>query len=130
MDKLKQEHDEVAELLDQLVKSDKAGQRKTLLSQITAALVPHVRAEEKIVYDAVIALKDNQPKQDGKEGYLEQGLVDKTLGSLAKIDNAMSPDSLLPPRCSGSLLSIMSKKRSEISGPMLRRALLPTLGLI
>ena len=61
LDQLKEEHEEVAELLEQLVKSQRAGERKSVLAKIKAALVPHVRAEEKIVYDAVIALRDKQP---------------------------------------------------------------------
>jgi hemerythrin superfamily protein len=92
LDTLKQEHEEVSELLGQLVSSERAGERKALLGQIKAALVPHVRAEEKIVYDAVIALKDKQPKLDGHEGYLEHGLADRMLATLGKIDNAMSPE--------------------------------------
>jgi hypothetical protein len=92
LDQLKEEHEEVGELLDQLVKSQRAGERKALLSKIKAALVPHVRAEEKIVYDAVIALKDKQPKLDGEEGYLEHGLADRMLSTLSRIENAMSPE--------------------------------------
>ena len=92
LDKLKEEHDEVGELLEQLVKSERAGERKSLLGKIKAALVPHLRAEEKVVYDAVIALRDKQPKQDGEEGYLEHGLADRVLATLSKIENAMSPE--------------------------------------
>jgi hypothetical protein len=92
LDKLKQEHEEVSELLSQLVSSERPGERKSLLGQIKAALVPHVRAEEKVVYDAVIALREKQSKQDGYEGYLEHGLADKMLAALSKIDNAMSPE--------------------------------------
>jgi len=92
LDQLKEEHEEVAELLEQLVKSQRAGERKSALAKIKAALVPHDRAEEKIVYDAVIALRDKQPKQDGEEGYLEHALVDKILATLSRIENAMSPE--------------------------------------
>jgi hemerythrin-like domain-containing protein len=92
LDQLKEEHEEVAEMLEQLVKSERAGERKALLAKIKAALIPHVRAEEKIVYDAVIALKDKQPKLDGEEGYLEHGLADRMLMTLSRIQNAMSPE--------------------------------------
>ena len=86
LDQLKEEHEEVAELLERLVKSQRAGERKSLLAKIKAALVPHLRAEEKVVYDAVIALRDKQPKQDGEEGYLEHALADKTLATLGRIE--------------------------------------------
>ena len=40
LDTLKKDHDEVAELLSQLVKSDRSAERKALLKQIKAALMP------------------------------------------------------------------------------------------
>ncbi len=54
--------------------------------------MPHVRAEEKVVYDAILKLKDKHTQQDGEEGYLEHGLADKMLASLGKIQNAASPE--------------------------------------
>ena len=92
LDKLKKEHEEVAGMLKQLVKSDKGAERKALVKKIKKALVPHLRAEEKIVYDAIIALKDMDAKIDGNEGYIEHKLAGKVLGDLAKMTNAMSPE--------------------------------------
>ena len=82
--KLKKEHREVQLLLDQLVDSESAPERRSLLKQIKSALVPHSRAEEKVVYDAVRALKDREAMQDGEEGYLEHGLADRMLATLGK----------------------------------------------
>lgn len=92
LDTLKEEHEAVQDLLKRLVESDKAAERKSLLRQVKTNLVPHVRAEEKILYDAIIALKDKESKQDGKEGYIEHSLADRTLKQLDKISNAMSPE--------------------------------------
>ena len=92
LDTLKEEHDEVKVLLERLVESSSGKERKSLLSKIKTALVPHVRAEEKVLYDAIIALKDKQSKQDGEEGYLEHTLADRMLANLSKIGNPMSPE--------------------------------------
>jgi iron-sulfur cluster repair protein YtfE (RIC family) len=92
LDTLKKEHDEVAELLSQLVKSDRAAERKALLKQIKTALVPHLRAEEKVVYNGIYALRDKDAKQDSAEGYMEHQLAEKMLVTLQHIDNAMSPE--------------------------------------
>jgi len=92
LDKLKQEHDEVADLLKKLVDSQSGSERKKLLRQIKNALVPHLRAEEKVVYDAIAAVKGKDPKINSAEGYLEHSLGDKVLGQLGKISNAMSPE--------------------------------------
>jgi len=92
LDKLHQEHKEVKSLLEKLVDSESATERKALTRKIKAALVPHSRAEEKVVYDALIALKKEKVKQDGAEGYLEHELADRVLGKLGKMENAKSPE--------------------------------------
>ena len=92
LDTLKKEHDEVDAMLKKLVDSHNSAERKSLVRKIKAALVPHLRAEEKVVYNAILALKDKDAKVDGEEGYLEHELGDKTLAKLTKIANAMSPE--------------------------------------
>jgi hemerythrin superfamily protein len=91
LDKLKQEHEEVQELLGKLVDSERGAERMRLLKQIKAALVPHTRAEEKVVYDAIIALKEKDAKIDGNEGYFEHGHADMALKKLSTIKPATSP---------------------------------------
>jgi hemerythrin superfamily protein len=90
LDTLRREHEEVAELLDRMVESGSSSERKALLASIRSALVPHLRAEEKVVYDAILAVGGKESKLHGEEGYLEHSLADKTLASLFKIGNAMS----------------------------------------
>jgi hemerythrin superfamily protein len=92
LDTLKKEHDEVQELLADLVNSDGAAPRKSLLKQIKAALVPHTKAEEKIVYDGVIAAKGRKNQVDGAEGYLEHALASQTLLKLDRIGVVTSPE--------------------------------------
>lgn len=95
LDTLKKEHDEVQELLASLVDSNKAAERKSLLNQIKNALVPHSKAEEKVVYDAVIAAKagtGDKNRIDGAEGYLEHALASQTLLKLDKISPVTSPE--------------------------------------
>jgi hypothetical protein len=92
LDTLKEEHELVQGLLKQLVESGRAAERKSILARIKANLVPHARAEEKVLYDAIIALKDKGTKQDGEEGYIEHSLADRTLANLGKISNVMSPE--------------------------------------
>lgn len=92
LDKLGKEHDEVQALLGQLVESEKAAERARLLKQIKAALVPHTKAEQKVVYDRVLKLKDKDAKIDGNEGYLEHQIAERTLTQLGKIRNRISPE--------------------------------------
>lgn len=94
LDTLKKEHDEVQELLANLVDSDKAAERKSLLRQVKMALVPHTKAEEKVVYDAVIAARSQKNKNqiDGAEGYVEHALASATLMKLDEITPTTSPE--------------------------------------
>jgi iron-sulfur cluster repair protein YtfE (RIC family) len=92
LDALKREHDEVKDLLEELSDAASAAQRRNLVQKIKAALVPHTKAEEKVVYDAVIALRDKDAQTDGHEGYLEHEWAAKTLQRLESITNAASPE--------------------------------------
>jgi hemerythrin superfamily protein len=92
LDKLKKEHDEVKALLKQMVESEKAPERTQLLKKVKAALVPHTRAEEKVVYNPVLALKDKDAKVDGNEGYFEHAHADMALKKLGTIKPASSPE--------------------------------------
>ena len=92
LDTLKKEHDEVKSLLSDLQDAQTAAQRKSLVKRIKAALVPHTKAEEKVVYDAVIALRDKDAQTDGQEGYLEHELAAKTLQRLESVANVTSPE--------------------------------------
>jgi hemerythrin superfamily protein len=85
LDTLQNEHDEVQELLARLVRSENGREQKSLLGRIKTALVPHTKAEEKVVYDAVLALKGVPAKVDGNEGYIEHGLASETLKKLEKL---------------------------------------------
>ena len=92
LDTLKKEHDEVKDLLEDLSDAETPAQRRNLVQKIKAALVPHTKAEEKVVYDAVIALRDKDAQMDGHEGYLEHEWAAKTLQRLEAISNAASPE--------------------------------------
>jgi hemerythrin-like domain-containing protein len=92
LDTLKLEHDEVKSLLAALQDAQTAAERKSLVKRIKSALLPHTKAEEKVVYNAVIALKDKAAQMDGHEGYIEHELAAKTLQRLEAITNAISPE--------------------------------------
>ena len=82
---LETEHDEVQDLLAKLVQSENSREQKALVGKIKVALVPHTKAEEKVVYDAVLALKGVPAKVDGNEGYIEHGLASQTLLKLSAL---------------------------------------------
>ncbi len=91
LDTLKQEHEEVGELLKQLVDSETGATRKKLVGKIKAALLPHTQAEQTVLYDALIAIRDKKIQRDGEEGYVEHELAAATLAKLEAIPDPMSP---------------------------------------
>jgi len=92
LDTLKKEHDQVKVLLRNLQDAESSAQRQGLVRQLAAALVPHSVAEEKVVYEAMIALSDPQPQIDGYEGTLEHKWASKTLEKLAAMGDATSSE--------------------------------------
>ncbi len=87
---LKSEHDEVKALLKELDGAATAAQRKALVRSIKGALVPHSKAEEKVLYAAIIGLKDRDAQIDAHEGTIEHDLAAQTL---QKLDGIASPTS-------------------------------------
>jgi len=79
LETLKSEHEEVKTLLTRLSDAQPAKERRELVQKIKAALIPHTKAEEKVVYDAVIATSEEDAEVDGREGYLEHAWAAKTL---------------------------------------------------
>jgi hemerythrin-like domain-containing protein len=92
LDTLKKEHDEVKALLAELQKAESGSHRSRLVQQIKMALVPHTKAEEKVVYDRVIKLRDKDAQTDGYEGYLEHELASKTLQRLDSMGASTSAE--------------------------------------
>jgi len=92
LDTLKTEHEEVATLLKDLVDGKSCVSRKGLVAKIKTALLPHVYAEQIVLYDALIALRDRKTQQDGQEGYIEHELAGRTLTKLESISDADSTE--------------------------------------
>jgi iron-sulfur cluster repair protein YtfE (RIC family) len=86
LDTLKREHEEVKSLLADLQDAESVNERGELVRKIKAALVPHTKAEEKVVYDAIIATSEDEAQTDGLEGYLEHEWASKTLERLEAAD--------------------------------------------
>jgi len=93
LETLKQEHEAVKKLLTTLEREEDPTQRKELVRNIAAALVPHTVAEEKVVYQAVIEMGDDKDAQrDGYEGKLEHEWASQTLQRLQGIGDATSAE--------------------------------------
>src|SRR3954467_6364620 len=91
LDTLAEEHEVVAALLQELVDGKSTAQRASTLKQIKKNLVPHARAEEAVLYNAIIRVKNKDARTDGEEGFIEHSLTDFTLKTLSGMRDKMSP---------------------------------------
>jgi hemerythrin superfamily protein len=91
LDTLAEEHEVVAALLEDLVEGKNSAQRASTLKQIKKNLVPHARAEEAVLYTALIRVKSKDARTDGEEGFVEHSLVDALLKALSGMKDKMSP---------------------------------------
>lgn len=78
---LKNDHDELKALLEELVSlSDKDDYRTVLIGQIQSALVPHSRAEESVFYNAMRMLApETKQIMHGFQEHIEAEAILKTL---------------------------------------------------
>jgi len=89
---LKEEHNEVKGLLSELSEATGAAKRKDLVKRIRKALVPHTQAEQKVVYDAVLGLRDKEAnaRELGAHHY-----IDSTAGDVAAALQALGGASVV-----------------------------------
>lgn len=84
---LEKDHDEVKALLGALVDGEQDRSRQKVIETLKTNLVAHSRAEEQVVYDALIR---SRAKQDvhvlAEEGYVEHGSVDDLLLRVSRQD--------------------------------------------
>jgi hypothetical protein len=118
LDTLKTEHDEVKALLEDLENADTAPQRRALVQKIKRALLPHTRAEEKVLYAALIALRTKDAQVDGHEGNIEHDLAARTLQKLAAIKGANSAEHIAAAKVLKSWWTITSARRNGTPGVM------------
>ena len=83
---LEKDHEEVKDLLHALVDGDQGRSRKQVLATLKTQLTAHSRAEEKVVYDALIRARAKQDVRVlGEEGYVEHGTVDDLLVRISSL---------------------------------------------
>jgi len=84
---MKNDHDEIKDLLGGMVDGQQGRSRMQLLDKLKSLLVAHSRAEEKVVYDAMIGARAKQDVRVlAEEGYVEHGVVDDLLVRISRLD--------------------------------------------
>ncbi|MDD5233084.1 MAG: hemerythrin domain-containing protein [Syntrophales bacterium] len=82
-DILQKEHNEVKDLLKRIGDSKDPRQTSQLMAQLRSALVPHMRAEEKVVYPAL--MKDENAKSLALQAQKEHKAAQKVLQDMSRM---------------------------------------------
>jgi len=91
-DALKEDHDELKDLIATVNDSEEEGEIKEAFTQFAALLAKHSKAEEKIVYDALIATGEEDAEKDGYEGYTEHMLAESLLKKMQAGADVTGPE--------------------------------------
>ena len=85
--RLKKDHDRFRELAKQMCEGESAASRRRAMLELKPNLVGHARAEERSVYDALIAVRTAQEAHTlAREGYVEHSLADELLTRVGELD--------------------------------------------
>jgi len=82
---LKEDHDEILDLVRSLADEDSVPRRRALFRSLKPLLTAHARAEERAVYTELVKARSKRDAKDlGNEGYVEHSLVDVLLERMSK----------------------------------------------
>jgi len=82
--RLKADHDTIRELAEGMCEDPTNAKRVSDFKQLKKLLTAHARAEEAVVYAALIKKRSSKDSRDhGNEGFVEHGLVDGLLAQIA-----------------------------------------------
>jgi hemerythrin superfamily protein len=89
---LKADHKELKSMLDTINSSEDAAEIRETFEAFAALLGKHSKAEEKVVYDALIETGDDETEVDAHEGYTEHMLADTLLKKLKSGTDPLSAE--------------------------------------
>jgi hemerythrin-like domain-containing protein len=87
---LHNDHSEVDTLLGRIMDSEDAAERGRLFSELTHKLLPHLQAEQEILYRRLETGKDEESRKFGHEGTSEHRIVEEQVDKMRGMQDTMS----------------------------------------
>lgn len=87
---LHNDHGEVDTLLSHIMDSEDRGERARLFSEMTRKLLPHLKAEQEILYRQLETGKEEESRKFGHEGTSEHRMVEQLVDKMMGMDDTMS----------------------------------------
>lgn len=86
---LHNDHSEVDTLLDKIKDCDDAGQRMQLFSEMTGKLLPHLQAEQEVLYQRLQSGKSEESRRFGYEGTSEHQAAEQQAKKMTNLGDPM-----------------------------------------
>jgi hemerythrin-like domain-containing protein len=87
---LHNDHSEVDTLLGRIMDSESSTERARLFSETTHKLLPHLQAEQEILYRKLEGAEDEEARQFGHEGTREHRIVEEQVDKMTGMPDTMS----------------------------------------
>jgi hypothetical protein len=89
---LHNDHGEVDTLLGQIMDSQDRTERVRLFSEMKSKLLPHLGAEQEVLYQRLESGKSEESRQYGVEGTSEHSIVEKQVEKISGLNSPMSDE--------------------------------------
>jgi len=87
---LHNDHGEVDTLLGRIMDSENAGERSRLFSEMTHKLLPHLQAEQEILYRRLEGGNEEESRKFGHEGTSEHRMVEEQVDKMTRMPDTMT----------------------------------------
>jgi hemerythrin-like domain-containing protein len=87
---LHDDHSEVDTMLGRVMDMEDGNERARLFSEMTSKLLPHLKAEQEILYRRLEAGTEEESRKFGHEGTSEHRLVEQQIDKMMGMGNTMS----------------------------------------
>jgi hemerythrin-like domain-containing protein len=86
---LHNDHSEVDALLDDIANSENRLERNRLFNQLKNKLLPHLQAEQEVLYQPLRTGKSEESRQFGQEGTSEHQMVEQQIEKMSGLGDSM-----------------------------------------
>lgn len=87
---LHNDHNEVADLIERMTDSEDRIERGRLFNEMKHKLLPHLQAEQEVLYQKLQMSQNAESRQFGLEGTSEHEAVERQVGKMSELRDPMS----------------------------------------
>jgi hemerythrin-like domain-containing protein len=87
---LHNDHSEVDALLGRIMDSKDGSERSRLFTEMKSKLLPHLKAEQEVLYQRLETGKSEESRRFGNEGTSEHQIVEQQIQKMSSLGNTMS----------------------------------------